>query len=87
MFAPYLRRGVENAFTVEIAIDGQVVKQRSIPHRDRSDSMQLASVALPPAQEGACRILSVTLVSNVDRTATSWANASHTEIWYPRLVP
>lgn len=86
MFAPYLRRDVNQAFTVEVAVDGNVLDSLPIPHANRSDSMRLVSVRGLPRMQG-CPTLSVSLVSHVDRTALSWARASHVELWFPRLVP
>lgn len=87
MFVPYTRPGVDRAFEIDVSLDGRSLRQFPIPHRDRSDTMQLASVSLPPVSRGpGCHTVGITLVSNVDRSALSWAQASRVEIWFPRLV-
>lgn len=85
MFAPYQRRDVHRAFSLEVVIDGSVVASLPIPHEDRSDSMKLVSVPMPVEGE-ACVDLAFSLHSHVNRAADSWARASYVEVWFPRLA-
>lgn len=86
MFAPYQREDVHRVFTLEVARDGTLLSTMPIPHEDRSDSMQRVIVPDIVSTDGRCHDVTLTLRSNVDRSALSWSRASHVEIWFPRLV-
>ncbi|WP_143703893.1 MULTISPECIES: hypothetical protein [Luteimonas] len=88
LFAPYQRVGVREAFTVTLSVDGQALRRVPIPYRNRRDTMQRIRVdnAIASGMSGDCHTMSITLESNVTRTAMSWQRASYIEIWFPRRV-
>ncbi|MGH8084268.1 MAG: hypothetical protein ACREPV_03225 [Lysobacter sp.] len=87
VFAPFQRRDVDNAFTLEVLVDGMAWKQVPIPYPDGGNTMRRVSLDDPLGGGQACHSISIELVSNVNQTAESWRRASHVEIWFPRLVP
>jgi hypothetical protein len=82
-FSPFTRRDVTNSFTLDVTVDGNVVKRLPIPFR--GSNMRLVTIEDIMENDG-CHEVSITVTSNVDRTAASWVRASHVEIWFPRLV-
>lgn len=87
VFAPFQRPDVDNAFTLEVLVDGALRKRVPIPYRNGGNTMRRISFDHPLGASEACRSISLELVSNVNQAAQSWRRASRVEIWFPRLVP
>ncbi|MEZ0470919.1 ArnT family glycosyltransferase [Luteimonas salinilitoris] len=83
LFALYQRQDRPDSFVLEVSSDGEVHRRIGIPLKERN--FRLITVDGIFSQPG-CRMVELSLKSNVKSTRDSWRRASHVEIWNPRLI-
>jgi len=83
LFAAYQRKDRPESFEVEVSSDGEVHRRIGVPLEGRNFRLIAVDGLFP---EPGCRNIKLSVLSNVESTRESWKQASHVEIWNPRLI-